>query len=160
MVGNSSEPSFHIDQAFTSHVDMIAPVFDRYRMFYGQDSDIELARSFLFARIKSQDSVLFMALETDGIDDTLLGFTMLYPSYDSVSASPLWILNDLFVEEKARKKGIARALVNRGKRLVEETSAKIMSLDTATNNVASHRLYESLGFHRDDTFCTYILNVE
>jgi GNAT superfamily N-acetyltransferase len=63
------------------------------------------------------------------------------------------------VDDAYRRRGIARALIERSKKLAHETSAKVMSLDTGRDNVSSHLLYEAMGFVRDDSFCTYILRL-
>lgn len=39
------------------------------------------------------------------------------------------------------------------------TGARQLSLETGSENKPSHALYESMGFERDDFFCTYILEM-
>jgi ribosomal protein S18 acetylase RimI-like enzyme len=84
-------------------VDRIVPLFDAYRQFYGQTSDPEGARRFLSERLGRGESVIFAVMERG----RALGFTQLYPSFSSVSMKPIWILNDLFVVEDARRRGVA-----------------------------------------------------
>lgn len=140
-------------------LEMVVPLFDRYRIFYGQTSDLVLARRFLRARIEHRNSVIFLAVEPLEDGEKALGFTLLYPSFNSVMATPIWILNDLYVEESARRRGIAKALIARGRALAEETGARVMSLSTAKDNAPSRELYEALGFELDETFCTYTLQL-
>jgi hypothetical protein len=80
----------------TEKVDLIAPLFDAYRQFYGQRADLEGGRQFLFERLQRGESVVFAVIEAENT----LGFTQLYPSFSSVSMKPIWILNDLFVGRK------------------------------------------------------------
>ena len=148
---------FNIVEAGMHDLEMLAPLFDRYRMFYKQPSDLVLARRFLRARIEHRNSVIFLAVELEEDGEKALGFTLLYPSYNSVMATPIWILNDLYIDESARRHGIAQALIARGKALAEETGARVMSLSTAKDNAPSRKLYEALGFKLDETYCTYIL---
>src|SRR4028118_911777 len=76
-------------------------------MFYAQVSDLDAARQFIQMRFQQGDSTIFIALdELRGV-----GFTQLYPSFSSVSMKRLWILNDLFVEETARRQGIGVQLM-------------------------------------------------
>ena len=103
--------------------------------------------------------MIFLALEGEGPDEMALAFALLYPTFNSIMATPMWILNDLFVLERARRKGLARALIARGKRLAEDTGAQALSLSTAVDNTASRELYESLGFTLDEDFCTYLLRL-
>ena len=149
--------SYNIVQAVSRHIDDVTPLFDTYRTFYRQPSDIQLAEQFIRARIENRDSAIFVAF--DEVTEKSLGFSLLYPSFDSISTAPIWILNDLFVADEARRRGIGRALIDRGRQLALDTGAKRMMLDTEKSNTASHALYEALGFQRDDLFCTYVLDL-
>lgn len=116
-----------------------------------------LPAGFLRARIEHRSSVVFLAVEPQEDGEKALGFALLYPSFNSVMATPIWILNDLYIIESARRRGVAQALIARGKALAEETGARAMSLSTAKENAPSRKLYESLDFNLDETFCTYVL---
>lgn len=148
-----------IIEAGSQHLDMVVPLFDQYRMFYGQESDLALARRFLSARIQHRDSVIFIAITGRGADEMGVGFALLYPSFNTVTASPIWILNDLYVLEGVRRKGLAGKLIDRARALAEDTGATLISLSTARDNHPSRKLYERLGFTLDDTFCTYLLRL-
>jgi GNAT superfamily N-acetyltransferase len=93
-------------RAELEHLDLVAPLFDAYRQFYGQEPDPAGARQFLEARLTARDSVVLLA--TQGAP---VGFAQLYPSFSSVGMSPIWNLNDLFVAPEARRTGVARALL-------------------------------------------------
>ena len=75
-----------------------------------------------------------------------LGFAQLYPSWSSVTARPIWILNDLFVAPAARGSGVGRALLERCRKHALETGAQRMALETLVGNRKAQRLYESLGW--------------
>lgn len=144
-----------VRQAAAADVDLVAPLFDAYRQFYGRSSDLALARGFLAARLEREESVVFVA-EREG---HAVGFAQLYPLFSSTAERPrrLWLLNDLFVAPDARRGGIARTLLERARRLGEETDAVGLELATAHTNVAAQRLYESLGWRRDEQFPRYEL---
>ncbi len=148
-----------IVEAGPDELDLVVPLFDQYRMFYGQPSDLSLARQFIAARLEQQDSVIFLAVGGEGRDEIGLGFALLYPSFNSVVAAPIWILNDLYVLEGARRRGLAKELIAQGQELAAETGATVISLSTARDNAPSRRLYEGLGFTLDDAFCTYLLSL-
>ena len=61
---------------------------------------------------------------------------------------PIYILNDLYVNQKYRKQGIGVALLNRAKQLCRENKYKGLGLQAETTNPAQH-LYESLGWEKD-----------
>jgi GNAT superfamily N-acetyltransferase len=135
-------------------LDDLAPLFDGYRQFYGQRSNLAAAREFLRERIERDESVIYAAYT--GAREAA-GFTQLYPSFSSVSLKPLWILNDLFVRSDIRRGGVGRALLERARRHAVETGAKGLVLNTAVTNKAAQTLYESCGWQRDDEFFQYHL---
>jgi ribosomal protein S18 acetylase RimI-like enzyme len=149
---------FQVLQAESKDSSAIASLFNEYRMFYEQDSNIDLALSFIQARLLSKESVIFYAVSSSSSD--YLGFTQLYPSFSSVSAQRTWILNDLYVCEAARKQGVARALMLKARDFAISQQAKSISLMTARDNVNAQALYESLGFVRDQQFYSYSLSLK
>lgn len=144
-------------QAETADLEKAAELFNEYRMFYEQASNIEGAREFVGDRARSGESVLFLAVIEGAEGETAVGFTQLYPSFSSISMKRLWILNDLFVTESARGKGAGRRLLEAARRHAQETNAKGLVLSTATTNTTAQALYESFGFVRDEHFYHYDL---
>jgi GNAT superfamily N-acetyltransferase len=146
-----------VRQAGPGDVDLVAPLFDAYRQFYQQPSDPALARAFLAERLARGESVVFLA-ERDG---RAVGFVQLYPLFSSTAGRPrrLWLLNDLFVAPEARGGGVGRALMDRARRLAEETGAVGLELATARTNTGAQRLYESLGYRLDEQFLRYELGL-
>ncbi|HEX6290187.1 MAG TPA: GNAT family N-acetyltransferase [Herpetosiphonaceae bacterium] len=143
-----------VTRAQPDHIDLVAPLFDGYRQFYGQVSDIEAGRRFLQERISADESVIFVAFG----GAAAVGFTQLYPTFSSVVLRRLWILNDLFVAPEARRRGVARALLEHARQFAVQTDAKGLVLETAVDNPAQ-RLYEALGWRRDSGFYHYALPV-
>ena len=146
-----------VRQAGPADAELVAPLFDAYRQFYAQPSDPALARAFVAARLERDESVIYLA-ERDG---RAVGFVQLYPLFSSTAARPrrLWLLNDLFVAPEARGGGVARALMARARRLAEDTGAAGLELVTAATNLTAQRLYESIGYRRDDAFLRYELGL-
>jgi ribosomal protein S18 acetylase RimI-like enzyme len=145
---------FTIVRAERKHLDDLAPLFDGYRQFYGQRSDLAAARAFLRERIERDESVIYVAY-ADGKEAA--GFTQLYPSFSSVSLKRLWILNDLFVRSNIRRGGVGRALLERARQHALETGAKGLILSTAVTNEPAQTLYESCGWQREEEFLQYNL---
>lgn len=151
--------AFEILRAGKKHLDLLVPLFDAYRQFYGQPSDQESARIYLSERLGKEESVVFLALRKNEPDATALGFIQLYPSFSSISMKPLWILNDLYVAPHARGQGTGKALMEQARRLAVETGAEGLVLETAIDNHVAQRLYEQLGYQRDVSFYRYSLQV-
>jgi GNAT superfamily N-acetyltransferase len=143
-----------IVRAGRKELDELAPLFDGYRQFYAQRSDLAAARAFLRDRIERDESVIYVAYADGG---EAAGFTQLYPSFSSVSLKPLWVLNDLFVRSDIRRGGVGRALLERARQHAVESGAKGLILNTAVTNKAAQTLYESCGWTREDEFLQYNL---
>lgn len=142
-------------RATISDLPRLVPLFDAYRQFYRQPPDLLRAEAFLRERLLEGDSVIFLADEAG----TGLGFTQLYPTFSSVRTAPAWVLNDLYVTPAARGTGVAEALMQRARRHAEETGACYLELMTARDNLVAQRLYERLGWRRDDEYYHYELTV-
>lgn len=152
----SPEPApspLRIVRATVADAPRIAPLFDAYRQFYKQNSDLAAARAFIAQRLERDESVVFLALA----GDEAAGFVQLYPCFSSIAMKRMWILNDLFVTPEARRRGAARALMQRARQWALETQADGLWLETAVDNRAAQRLYESLGWKRDDDYYRYLM---
>lgn len=136
--------------------DLVMTLFDQYRVFYKQTSDLALARSFLRERLDQNQSVLFLCVNSDSKEP--LGFTQLYPVFSSMRASKNWILNDLYVVPEQRGKGIGRRLIGTALDFARQEGASWIQLSTATDNLTAQGLYEAVGFKRlqpDPAFYDY-----
>ncbi len=144
--------SIKIKQVTINELDLLAELFDGYRQFYQQTSDIEQAKAFLRERLENQESVIFIATNAKGEG---LGFTQLYPTFSSVGMQKRWILNDLFVAEKARKLGVASQLIQTAEDFAKESGASGLSLSTGVENTKAQALYEKHGWNRVTAFYHY-----
>lgn len=150
--------TFVIKRATMDDIDSIALLFDKYRLFYKQQSNLEQATFFIENRLRNNESVIFLAKERDN-PSIELGFTQLYPSFSSVSMQKLWILNDLYVDEKARKCGVAKQLLKQAAHFARQSEAKSIILETVMDNIPAQRLYESIGYEKDKDVYHYYLDL-
>ncbi|MBS1520293.1 MAG: GNAT family N-acetyltransferase [Bacteroidetes bacterium] len=132
---------------------LIIGLFNKYRVFYKKDSDIDLAERFIKTRLGNNESVIFVALE----GDIPVGFTQLYPKYSSVSAVKNWILNDLYVEPGYRKQGIGEMLIKTAMYFAKGDGATYVQLETAADNYTAQSLYEGIGFQKQEPDTEYFL---
>ena len=137
-----------IRRAKKKDIDGLSILFDKYRIFYKQGSDVENARSFLKKTMKRKESVIFVAEERE----ELIGFTQLFPIFSSVSMKRTWLLNDLYVNEKARGMGAATKLLEAAKKFGTETNSKWLILQTAADNFTAQKVYEKNGWVRETDF--------
>ena len=144
-----------IKRANLSDLEIIVPLFDQYRVFYKQASNLDAARNFLNERFQKKDSVIFIAFDENNQG---IGFTQLYPTFSSVSMQRSYILNDLFVSEKGRGKGIGEAILNVAKQFAIQKGSKGLTLETDSDNPAQ-KLYERLGWIKDTEVFHYTWKV-
>jgi GNAT superfamily N-acetyltransferase len=147
--------TFIIEKITKRDIAQVAELFNLYRVFYKQNSDLERAFSFIQSRFDRQDSTILIAKR----DERVLGFTQLYPSFSSVSTAPILVLNDLFVSEEYRRHGVALALMNAAKEYGRTSGALRLVLSTHKLNSAAQNLYSKLGYTLDDSFSTYELEI-
>lgn len=130
----------------------LSELFNSYRCFYGRNSDLSLAATFLSERFEQKNSVILVA---ETADHLLAGFAQLYPTFSSVAAQRAWILNDLYISNDYRRLGIATQLINQALAYCRETDAARLSLQTGNDNLQAQALYEQLGFIRENYFCGF-----
>jgi len=146
-----------LSKATLSDLACVAPLFNQYRVFYGQPSDLDLAADFLEQRLTHHESVILLARNEQG---DCVGFTQLYPSFSSVSVQRTWILNDLYVLPELRGQGVGKMLLNAARQHAIDSGAKGIGLETARDNLSAQKLYESLGYQRETEFYSYFLSVK
>lgn len=137
-------PMLVIRKAEPADLDDLVPLFDAYRQFYGQEQDKEGARKFLWERMERGESVVLLAF--DG--GRAVGFNQLYPQFSSVGMDRNWLLNDLYVDVSARKKGVAISLLGAARDWGRETGARWLLLETGVDNHPAQALYEKAGWER------------
>ena len=146
-----------IVQATLEHLDQLTPLFVTYREHFGQLPYPDSSRKFLEKRISRKESVIYLALADD--EDKLLGYCQLFPSYSSLSLKRVWILNDIFVAEDARRMLVADRLLQTAKQMAKETNAVRMRVATSVSNEVAQKTYESIGFREDTRFKNYTLEL-
>lgn len=136
-----------IRQAAPGDLHELARLFDAYRQFYDQASDVRGAREFLTERMEARQSLVIVAAG----DDALVGFAQLYPMFSSVRMAPIWILNDLYVDADVRRLGVGRLLLEASAAAARAAGATRLVLETARENLAARALYRAAGWEEDST---------
>lgn len=144
-----------IRKATLQDIVQLSVLFDSYRVFYEKESDIESAKLFLTERIQKNESEIFVAEDEN---KTLTGFVQLYPLFSSTRMKRFWLLNDLFVKQEERSKGISIALIDAAKELCVTSGSCGMMLETAKSNLIGNNLYPKTGFILDDEHNYYSWN--
>ena len=140
-----------VRNAEINDVEKLAILFDAYRVFYEKESNVVEAIKFLSERIAKNESRIIIATA----NNELVGFVQLYPIFSSTRMKKLWLLNDLFVDENNRGKGISKLLIDKCKDLCIDTDACGLILETAKTNTTGNSLYVKTGFILDDNHNYY-----
>jgi GNAT superfamily N-acetyltransferase len=146
-----------VHQATISDLELLVPLFDAYRQFYRRPGDSALARQFLWERFQHNESIIFLAVRQDG---SAVGFTQLFPSFSSVSAARIFILNDLYVVPEARRQRVGWLLLSAAARFGRKVGAVRLTLSTEATNSTARALYEGEGWVRQTAFYVYDLALE
>lgn len=147
-----------VKQIDITEANLVVSLFNQYRIFYNQFSDLGMAKAFIDARLENNESIIFVAMD----ENKAVGFTQLYPKYSSARLSKNWILNDLFVDIDYRKQGIGEALIKKAMDFAKEQGSTFVQLETTIDNYAAQSLYETIGFKKqgDDTeFLLYKITI-
>jgi GNAT superfamily N-acetyltransferase len=153
---NDSGKSVRVQRASPRDLGPVAELFNKYRQFYGSADEPLVVRAFIAERFRANDSVIYVAL----VDNAVVGFMQLLPKLSSSSLARDWILNDLYVEQSARRIGVARALIEEAKAFAKAADATKLTLKTGVDNEASQKLYETFGWRQDERFYFYTLPIE
>jgi ribosomal protein S18 acetylase RimI-like enzyme len=129
-----------------SEYKLVVEMFDKYRIFYKQPSDLQLAESYLKERLENNQAHIYIACSNDL--NLLFGFTLLYPKFSSVSAKQNWHIGDLYVEPQYRKQGIGNILLKQAINFATEQDAVFVSLNTAIDNFTAQSVYDHFGFEK------------
>ena len=137
-----------IKKATKDDVSSVALLFDAYRVFYEQTSNLPAAFDFLEQRLSKNESVIFLAI----LQNEAVGFVQLYPVFSSVQMKKAWLLNDLFVAESVRNQGVGEALLQQATQFGRETGAAYLLLQTASDNYRAQSVYEKNGWIKAQDF--------
>ena len=148
--------NFIIKEATVEDSEKIGEVFDLYRQFYKKDPDKIISIEYIKQRLTNKESTIFFVEE----DNVCIGIVQLYVTFDSLELSKKIILYDLFVRSEYRKKGIGAMLMDASKDFAENNGITGIELSTAISNGTAQRLYESLGYERDNEFYNYYLSTK
>ena len=148
--------NFIIKEATVEDSEKIGEVFDLYRQFYKKDPDKIISIEYIKQRLTNKESTIFFVEK----DNVCIGIVQLYVTFDSLELSKKIILYDLFVRSEYRKKGIGAMLMDASKDFAENNGITGIELSTAISNGTAQRLYESLGYERDNEFYNYYLSTK
>ena len=133
-----------IDEVLEVRDDVLAAVSRLVRQL--SDSAVVPGRAELDEIVSSPASRLLVARVEDG---TILGMLTL-ALFRIPTGIRAWI-EDVVVDETARRRGIGKALTDAALRTAQEAGARTVDLTSRPSREAANRLYRRLGFEPRDT---------
>jgi GNAT superfamily N-acetyltransferase len=126
----------------------LLPLIAAYQRFYeAEDVDEERNRAFFRRFLAPSEDGMLLGARAGG---ELLGYACLYWHFSSTQAVETVLMNDLFVSEAARGRGVGRALIEAGAAVARERGAAKLEWSTAPDNHTAQRLYDSTGAERSE----------
>jgi len=138
-------------------LDALLPLMRGYCDFYevapSDEKLLALSRNLI---AHPDDGVQLIARDDGG---RAIGFATIYWTWQTLSASRLGVMNDLFVSEDARGGGHADALIAECAARTREHGATELAWQTARTNERAQAVYDRVGAERDDRWLDYSLTV-
>ena len=149
-------PPLEIAPIGSDEFEDLLPLIAAYQRFYEvEEIDEERNRSFFRRFLAPSDDGLLLGARDDG---RLVGYACLYWHFSSLEAVETVLMNDLFVAEDQRGRGVGRALIEASAEVARERGVPYLEWSTAPDNETAQRLYDSTGAERSEWF-SYELRV-
>jgi len=127
----------------------LLPLLRGYCEFYevAPSDEALLAVSRALIADREHEGLQLIARQPDG---TAVGFATIYWTWQTLAASRLGVMNDLFVAEAARGTGLAERLIAACRERAAEHGARELAWQTAKDNHRAQRLYDRIGGRRSE----------
>jgi GNAT superfamily N-acetyltransferase len=128
--------------------ELLLPLIAAYQRFYEvAEIDPERNRTFFRRFLAPSDDGMLLGARDGG---ELVGYACLYWHFSSLGAAESVLMNDLFVSEGVRGRGVGRGLIEASAAVARERGAAHLEWATAPDNLTAQRLYDSTGAERSE----------
>ena len=125
---------------------LLALIADYQRFYDNASPDDDHNAAFFGGFVAQSDrGMLIGAYDEDGVP---AGYTCLYWTYSSISATDVVLLNDLYVRRARRGAGVGEALIAAAREVAVERGCSHVRWATTLDNRRAQRLYERVGADR------------
>ena len=139
---------YSIARVGASDVSDLLPLMRGYCDFYHaapNDEDL-IALATALVEDPDHEGVQLIARDAAGHG---AGFATVYWTWSTTSAARIGVMNDLFVAEHARGRGLAAQLIAECRTETTRRGARRLAWQTAPDNVRAQAVYERLGATRE-----------
>jgi GNAT superfamily N-acetyltransferase len=148
----------NIERVTETDLDELLPLMRGYCDFYEVDPPDEalltLSRSLLAD--PEREGIQLIARDDAG---SPIGFATVYWTWQTLNASRLAVMNDLFVASEARGTGAADALIEACADEARGHGATTLAWQTAKDNARAQKVYDRVGAERSE-WVDYALAIE
>jgi GNAT superfamily N-acetyltransferase len=88
-----------------------------------------------------------------------IGFSTVFWTWSTLSASRIAVMNDLYLTEDARGSGVAAELIEASAERAREHGATSLDWTTANDNLRAQKVYDRVGAKRDERWLDYSLDL-
>ncbi len=120
--------------------DEAAGLLDQYRQHYGANPAPDAALEWMREQVSFERMRIYLAQDA-------VGLCTVATAPAALTLRTVWLVRDLYVRPDARRRGVARALLDQVAEDAREAGAHRLSLQTETSNVRAVELYARDGFH-------------
>jgi ribosomal protein S18 acetylase RimI-like enzyme len=146
-----------ISRVGLADLDALLPLMRGYCDFYEVSPSDAALRALALTLIEHPDTSGVQLIARDN-DDSAIGFATIFWSYSTLAARAIGVMNDLYVTEAARGKGIGAELIRACKAECAARGVEIMEWETAPENTRAQSLYDSFEATRSE-WVSYTLEV-
>lgn len=147
--------AIEVEPVTPEQFEQLLPLIAAYQRFYEvEEVDPERNRAF-FRRFlaPSAEGMLLAARESGEADQAPpLGYACLYWHFSSLAAAETVLMNDLYVVEAARGRGVGGALIEASAAVGRERGAACLEWATEPDNLTAQRLYDATGAERSEWY--------
>jgi ribosomal protein S18 acetylase RimI-like enzyme len=130
----------------------LLPLMRGYSDFYEVDPPDQALLALSLALIEDPQREGVQLIARDREDGSAVGFATVYWMWSTSRAARIGVMNDLFVDPSARRRGVGEALIAACLDLVRERGAVSLQWQTALDNHAAQALYERVGGIRESWY--------
>lgn len=125
-------------------VELLKLYFDFYEVNYPSDDKLQFLVSQLAGG--TTHGIQFIAYE----EEEPIGFSTLYFTYSTLSASKITIMNDLYVKQKWRGTDVAKSLFEACTQYSKDNGYSKMEWVTAKDNFRGQGFYDKMGGNKSE----------
>ncbi len=140
--------AIRVEPITAAQLELLLPLIAAYQRFYEVEEEDEDRNRAFFARFvaPSEDGMLLGAWRAR----ELAGYACLYWHFTSLVPAETVLMNDLYVDERFRREGVGRALIEASATVARERGAHRLEWATQPSNLTAQRLYDSTGAERSE----------